>query len=1091
MKHLKLIAALAMPAMFAACTSEDLYSESNNAPQQMEEVVGYKLVGNGASFQVAGAESRVSAETGNFHSTDLIGLGWLVNGGAFTEQSKENAPTVNALYANHMFAWDENAGFTTKGNIYEGWYFSYYPWAYEKKIGEKTFVVNPVQKSKSYDDRVSQRLHISHLQFIGENNINQDNGQLELSYQVEKALNILNVRTAVAKGSAFEAKESEGLDDKAIRSITISTGDANAIFAKELHLKAIKLPVYDATKSPAENKEILQNKLYAATDPALVKVNTFPSVTTQIGETIGEGENATQEVVYKVSENTALTTLVAPATATLDIEKVSIVVTLDNGYFEVQYTSAEELANVENEEIKKAMQTNNAAIETIVAAYKGAVAATGNTEAQEAGFLTSLQEDVLSVDVKLYDDIFVTDFKHISNIIEWKDAVDLVETLGRTQEVFEIDGAIEFTTANGGITAEGNLYMPSTCQITVNSSNCPDDNNKDDNNLYLNGELTQWPANLISNTWFAVEADGVWNNAHINNQNGRIVNRGTIIVPNGTEANVNKMGNYITNNGLIKVGEYAEVSHVTNNGRIEVVWGSFVYTEANNGIVAYEVTQLDVDTPKRIEILTSDQIGSEQKRLASVNTLIIGKNIEIDLTKKIGATDDNFDNNPYGDFNLGGGSNEYIYNYGNLQNVNFEINGGIVVSSTNTLDVNNVKMNGGIVNNIVIKELTIESGVNNVNVNAPKSINKLEIKGGNSTVYATEINNSVTAKGENAIHADKINGSLTVEGKHHEIVVTEITGDVVVSDNATISNSTIKGNVEIKSGATGMENVVISQNLTNKGTVKAFNLTVVGGLTNEGSIVFNKSEETVEIGSIVNKGALTTNTNIITSSIELFRGSETIVFEGDETTNTPENYIWYTTPIAQDGYVQAGTTTGKIEFYGATEFINAINNAQAGETVVLQTSLDLSTALVITKDITIDLNGKTITSAGDGFDVKSGTLTLTGNGYVNAGTEGGDWVAVWANGGNAVIENGTYSVVIGRDDTTNDCIYAKGGQITINGGTFSNAGTYVANAGGVVINAHNTIANSKVIINGGTFNPAQGCVAYEDDDVQAGRIVLN
>ena len=219
MKHLKLIAALAMPAMFAACTSEDLYSESNNAPQQMEEVVGYKLLSDGASFQVAGAESRVSAATGRFHTTDLIGLGWILKTNAITEQKADQYPDVNRLYANHMFAYEEqgeNSGFKTKGNIYEGWYFSYYPWAYESKMGPKSFVVNPVQKSKSYDDRVSQRLHISHLQFIGENNINQTNGELELSYQVEKALNILNVRTAVAEGSAFEAKEAEGLDDKGI-----------------------------------------------------------------------------------------------------------------------------------------------------------------------------------------------------------------------------------------------------------------------------------------------------------------------------------------------------------------------------------------------------------------------------------------------------------------------------------------------------------------------------------------------------------------------------------------------------------------------------------------------------------------------------------------------------------------------------------------------------------------------------------------------------------------------------------------------------------------------------------------------------------
>jgi hypothetical protein len=144
----------------------------------------------------------------------------------------------------------------------------------------------------------------------------------------------------------------------------------------------------------------------------------------------------------------------------------------------------------------------------------------------------------------------------------------------------------------------------------------------------------------------------------------------------------------------------------------------------------------------------------------------------------------------------------------------------------------------------------------------------------------------------------------------------------------------------------------------------------------------------------------------------------------------------------------------------------------------------------VSKNLTIDMNGKKLTSAGDGFEVVSGTLTLKGNGFVEAGS-GAGWAAVWANGGNVVIENGTYSVGADANGCTNDCIYAKGSQITINGGTFSNAGTYIPSAGGVVVNANNTVADSKVIVNGGVFNPAEGCVAYEQGDVDAGRVVIN
>ena len=162
-----------------------------------------------------------------------------------------------------------------------------------------------------------------------------------------------------------------------------------------------------------------------------------------------------------------------------------------------------------------------------------------------------------------------------------------------------------------------------------------------------------------------------------------------------------------------------------------------------------------------------------------------------------------------------------------------------------------------------------------------------------------------------------------------------------------------------------------------------------------------------------------------------------------------------------------------------------------GYNVKFGDSFAVSSAVVVAKTLTVDMNGQTLTSAGDGFEVTAGTLTIKGNGAVNAGTVGDTWVAVWANGGNAVINDGTFSVVAGKDGSTNDCIYAKGGTITINGGTFSNVGTYVANRGGVVINANNTVENSKVVINGGTFNPASGCVEYEQADVNTGRIELN
>ncbi len=71
----------------------------------------------------------------------------------------------------------------------------------------------------------------------------------------------------------------------------------------------------------------------------------------------------------------------------------------------------------------------------------------------------------------------------------------------------------------------------------------------------------------------------------------------------------------------------------------------------------------------------------------------------------------------------------------------------------------------------------------------------------------------------------------------------------------------------------------------------------------------------------------------------------------------------------------------------------------------------------------------------------AGTLTIEGSGVVNAEmAEGGYAMAVWANGGDVVINGGTFIQSGTGNDVMYDLIYAsKGGNITINGGIFKSA----------------------------------------------------
>ena len=129
--------------------------------------------------------------------------------------------------------------------------------------------------------------------------------------------------------------------------------------------------------------------------------------------------------------------------------------------------------------------------------------------------------------------------------------------------------------------------------------------------------------------------------------------------------------------------------------------------------------------------------------------------------------------------------------------------------------------------------------------------------------------------------------------------------------------------------------------------------------------------------------------------------------------------------------------------------------------------LDEAVAVLPGKEVTLDLNGKTIKNNSNSvaLDVY-GSLVINGEGTVDGG-EGGDNVAVWSRpGGKLTINGGTYTVGADANGSGNSTIYTTGGDVIINGGTFSTAAKY----GGRywTINKQNG-STGKVEIYGGTF----------------------
>ena len=168
----------------------------------------------------------------------------------------------------------------------------------------------------------------------------------------------------------------------------------------------------------------------------------------------------------------------------------------------------------------------------------------------------------------------------------------------------------------------------------------------------------------------------------------------------------------------------------------------------------------------------------------------------------------------------------------------------------------------------------------------------------------------------------------------------------------------------------------------------------------------------------------------------------TIVFDLDEILINPSVDEWENvnvpeidataTEVTNQEELQAALSAGRN--VRLTEDINLTSSIVVGEGYVTKA------AAVI--DVTIDLNGKTIASTGDVFEVKDGTLTIVGDGHVKAATTNDEpYCAVWAYGDAVVnIYGGVYEAGYPEGDY-NDLIYAKeGATINIYGGEFKNSG---------------------------------------------------
>ena len=191
--------------------------------------------------------------------------------------------------------------------------------------------------------------------------------------------------------------------------------------------------------------------------------------------------------------------------------------------------------------------------------------------------------------------------------------------------------------------------------------------------------------------------------------------------------------------------------------------------------------------------------------------------------------------------------------------------------------------------------------------------------------------------------------------------------------------------------------------------------------------------------------------------------------------------------VEEDGAYTVVEEAGHIYVTTYADLVSAVANTEV-ETITIATNINLDTAVYVKRNVIIDLNGKTLTATQDPngyglFCVFTGAkLTINGEGTVNSACQTNDYsIAVWAYGGEVVINGGTYTNVGAKDHDSNgannnELIYVNnGGKITINGGTFIGNTENDTHGAKYTLNSQDEKTSTParesgdIIVKGGTF----------------------
>ena len=177
-------------------------------------------------------------------------------------------------------------------------------------------------------------------------------------------------------------------------------------------------------------------------------------------------------------------------------------------------------------------------------------------------------------------------------------------------------------------------------------------------------------------------------------------------------------------------------------------------------------------------------------------------------------------------------------------------------------------------------------------------------------------------------------------------------------------------------------------------------------------------------------------------------------------------------PVANaDGTYSVGAPVAQIGTKAYASLADAVAAAEDGQTVTLLADVEQNTQLTINKDITLDLNGKTIKNTQDIWGDNANAIlritngakvTITGNGTIDA--KENDCYAINVAEGDLTIENGTFYGNVSVVQVQEGTLFVKGGAFDLHQ-KWEGGSRYLINC----IDDAYANGSANVAISGGTF----------------------